>query len=65
MIAEASGVREGIFESIEGSMTSDDAKLPLLGNPTSLEGTFYNAFHKRVDCGRRSIFLHSITESCP
>jgi hypothetical protein len=47
VVDEASGVREGIFEAIEGSMTSDDAKLLLLGNPTSLSGTFYEAFHKR------------------
>ncbi|MDA1280260.1 MAG: hypothetical protein O3B95_09535 [Chloroflexi bacterium] len=47
VVDEASGVREGIFEAIEGSMTSADAKVLLLGNPTSLKGTFYEAFHKR------------------
>jgi len=47
VVDEASGVREGIFEAIEGSMTSADAKVLLLGNPTSLRGTFYEAFHKR------------------
>lgn len=47
VVDEASGVREGIFEAIEGSMTSAGAKVLLLGNPTSLKGTFYEAFHKR------------------
>ena len=47
VVDEASGVREGIFEAIEGSLTSADAKVLLLGNPTSLRGTFYEAFHKR------------------
>ncbi len=47
VVDEASGVREGIFEAIEGSMTSAGATVLLLGNPTSLKGTFYEAFHKR------------------
>jgi len=47
VVDEASGVREGIFEALEGSMTSAGAKVLLLGNPTSLKGTFYDAFHKR------------------
>ena len=47
VVDEASGVREGIFEAIEGSMTSEHAKMLLLGNPTSLSGYFYEAFHRR------------------
>ena len=47
VVDEASGVREGIFEAIEGSMTSDHARMLLLGNPTSLSGYFYEAFHRR------------------
>lgn len=47
VVDEASGVREGIFEALEGSMTSAGAKVLLLGNPTSLKGTFYDAFHKK------------------
>ncbi len=47
VVDEASGVREGIFEAIEGSMTSDHSRLLLLGNPTSLSGYFYEAFHRR------------------
>ena len=44
---EASGVSEEIFEGIEASMTSDRARMLLIGNPTSLTGTFYHAFHSR------------------
>ena len=47
VVDEASGVREGIFEAIEGSMTSDNARMLLLGNPTALSGYFYEAFHSR------------------
>ncbi len=47
VVDEASGVREGIFEAIEGSMTSEHARMLLLGNPTALSGYFYEAFHRR------------------
>lgn len=47
VVDEASGVGEGIYEAIEGSMTSAGAKLLLVGNPTALSGTFYDAFHRR------------------
>ncbi len=46
IVDEASGVREFIFDAIIGSMTSRNAKMLMLGNPTSLAGTFYDAFHK-------------------
>ncbi|MBT4073530.1 MAG: DEAD/DEAH box helicase family protein [Chloroflexi bacterium] len=49
IVDEASGMREDIFEAIEGSMTSAGARLLLLGNPTALGGTFYEAFHRRRD----------------
>ena len=49
VVDEASGMREDIFEAIEGSMTSAGAHLLLLGNPTALGGTFYEAFHRRRD----------------
>ena len=51
VVDEASGVREGIFEAIEGSMTSENARMLLLGNPTALTGTFFESFH-----GRRSLW---------
>ena len=46
VVDEASGVREQIFEAIEGSMTARNAKILIIGNPNSLEGYFYDAFHK-------------------
>ncbi len=46
IVDEASGVREFIYDAIIGSMTSSNAKMLMLGNPTSLAGTFYDAFHK-------------------
>ncbi len=47
VVDEASGVREEIYEAIEGSMTSRRVRLLLIGNPTSLTGTFYKAFHQQ------------------
>ncbi len=47
VVDEAPGVREEIFDAIEGSMTSARARMLLLGNPTARRGTFYEAFHSR------------------
>jgi phage terminase large subunit len=44
IVDEAAGVEEGIFEAIEGIISSEGAKLLLIGNPTNLAGTFYNSF---------------------
>ena len=46
IVDEASGVHEFIFEAILGLMTSRNAKILMIGNPSSLAGTFYDAFHK-------------------
>lgn len=46
VVDEASGVEAKIFEAIDGSMTSRHSKLLLVGNPNSLSGVFYDAFHK-------------------
>ncbi len=46
VVDEASGVDRRIFDAIEGSMTTHHAKMLLIGNPTSLSGVFYDAFHK-------------------
>lgn len=45
IVDEASGVKEEIYEAIEGSQTTN-AKMLLIGNPIRPEGYFYNAFHK-------------------
>lgn len=44
VVDEAAGVPEEIFEAIEGVLTSRNARLLLLGNPTNTQGTFYKAF---------------------
>lgn len=44
VVDEAAGVPEDIFEAVEGVLTSQNARQLLLGNPTSLSGTFHNAF---------------------
>ena len=46
IVDEASGVDEFIYYAISGILTSQNAKLLLIGNPHGLAGTFYDAFHK-------------------
>jgi len=41
---EASGISDGIYETIEGALTTADAKLVMCGNPTRNSGTFKRAF---------------------
>jgi phage terminase large subunit len=45
IVDEASGLDEAIFEAAEGFLTSANAKVLVIGNPTALAGTFYRAFH--------------------
>ena len=47
VVDEASGVSDPIFNAIRGSMTSRHAKMLLIGNPNSLSGAFYEAFHRQ------------------
>lgn len=42
---EAPGIEEEVYEAIEGIMAGGNARLLLIGNPTSLDGTFYRAFN--------------------
>ncbi|AYO30816.1 terminase B [Biomaibacter acetigenes] len=46
IIDEASGVADSIFETIEGALTTSDAKLLMCGNPTKNSGVFHDAFFK-------------------
>lgn len=46
VVDEASGVESKIFDAMEGSMTSRNSKMLIIGNPTTLSGVFYDAFHK-------------------
>jgi len=43
IVDEAAGVKEDIFEAIEGVVTSGHCRLLLLGNPTLIGGTFYRS----------------------
>lgn len=45
LIDEASGVPEVIFQVAEGALSTPGALVIMAGNPTRLEGTFYDAFH--------------------
>ena len=46
IVDEAAGVEEYVFDALMGSLTSENSKMLLIGNPSSLAGTFYDAFHK-------------------
>lgn len=45
VVDEASGVSDAIFEAAEGFLTSENARVLLIGNPTQLAGQFHRAFH--------------------
>ncbi len=46
VVDEAEGVEETIYEAIEAIMTSEYCGLLLIGNPTTMSGTFRAAFHE-------------------
>lgn len=46
IVDEAAGVAEPVFDGMDAAMTSEHARLLLIGNPTNPEGEFYNAFHR-------------------
>ena len=49
VVDEASGVVDPIMEAILGTLTGEDNKLLLMGNPNRIDGTFYDAFNKDRD----------------
>lgn len=49
IVDEASGVDEDIYSAAEGFMTSEGARVLLIGNPTRTSGQFYRAFHSERD----------------
>ena len=49
VLDEASGIDDGIFEAIEGALTTLDAKLLICGNPTRNSGFFKRAFFEDRD----------------
>ena len=46
VVDEAEGVGEEIYEAIEAVMTSENCRLLLIGNPTTMSGTFRRAFYE-------------------
>lgn len=46
IIDEASGVKDSTFEPVLGSLTTQDAKLLMCGNPTQLSGFFFDSHNK-------------------
>ncbi len=49
VLDEASGIEDGIFEAVEGALTTSDAKLLICGNPTKNSGFFKRAFFEDRD----------------
>lgn len=45
IVDEASGVADPIMEAILGTLSGENNKLLLCGNPTKTSGAFYDAFH--------------------
>ncbi|OKP78743.1 terminase B [Paenibacillus helianthi] len=46
IVDEASGVKDDIMEAIFGTLTGDDNKMLMCGNPTRTSGFFYDSHHK-------------------
>lgn len=44
IVDESAGVSDLIFDAIDGILTSEQARLLMIGNPTSASGRFYEAF---------------------
>lgn len=45
VIDEGAGVAETVYEALDAVMTSEAARMLIIGNPTNPVGTFYDAFH--------------------
>jgi len=45
IVDEASGVADDIMEAIDGTLSGENNKLLMCGNPTKTSGTFYDSFH--------------------
>ena len=46
VVDEAAGVAESVLEGLNAILTGENARLLLIGNPTSMSGTFRRAFHE-------------------
>ena len=52
VVDEAEGVSEPIYEAIEAVMTSENCRLLMIGNPTTMSGTFRRAIYEHRDLYR-------------
>ena len=57
IVDEASGVADPIMEAIMGTLSGENNKLLMCGNPTKTEGTFFDAFHG----DRAQYSLHTVS----
>lgn len=53
VVDEASGVHENLFPAVEGSLSTEDALMIMIGNPTRTSGEFW-ASHKKA--GTRELY---------
>lgn len=53
LVDEASGIPPAHWEAIKGSLLAGNAAVLAIGNPTRLEGEFYDAFHGQAALWRR------------
>lgn len=56
LIDEASGIDDAIFEVARGALSTPGARAVMTGNPTRLDGYFYNSFHLARDAWTRLHF---------
>jgi len=49
IVDEASGVPEAVYETAEGTLSTDGARVILTSNPTRTEGYFWNTHHRRSE----------------
>ncbi|MCR5823752.1 MAG: DEAD/DEAH box helicase family protein [Lachnospiraceae bacterium] len=57
IVDEASGVADPIMEAIMGTLSGQNNKLLMCGNPTKTSGTFFDAFH----ADRNQYKLHTVS----
>lgn len=62
VVDEASGVRDAIFDTIEGALTFEDNRIVIIGNPTQIRGYFYDSHHRDKDSWNT---LHFDSEKSP
>ncbi len=64
LVEEASGVDEAMFPVIEGALSTENAMMVLIGNPTKVEGEFYNS-HRKPEVADLYYRMHVKPEDSP